>query len=82
MGKWDAGMATPTHTPAGRGFDTALCYFHHGNSYWVQKTGDMTCPVGVDLWDAHEGAAHPPRPLPVSILDAPSISMGHPSGIY
>jgi hypothetical protein len=51
-------MATPTHTPSGRGFDTALCYFHHGNSYWVQQTGDMTCPVGVDLWDAQEGAAH------------------------
>jgi hypothetical protein len=45
-------MATPTHTPHGRGFDTALCYFHHGNSYWVQGTGDKTCPVGVDLWDA------------------------------
>ena len=27
--KWDAGMATPDHTPKGRGFDTSLNYFHH-----------------------------------------------------
>ncbi len=25
--QWDSGMATPTHTPSGRGFSTALCYF-------------------------------------------------------
>ena len=31
VGKWDAGMATPTHTPHGRGYDSALCYFHHAN---------------------------------------------------
>ena len=51
-------VATPTHTPLGRGFDTCLCYFHHGNSYWDQGTGDLTCPVGIDLWDGQEGAAH------------------------
>lgn len=56
-GKWDAGMATPTHTPHGRGFDTALCYFHHDNSYWTElvgdgNAGDRNCPVnGVDLFD-------------------------------
>ena len=33
-GKWDAGMATPTHTPFGRGYDSALCYFHHGE--WLR----------------------------------------------
>ena len=46
-------MATPTHTPAGRGYDSALSYFHHANSYWVQQTGDLTCGVGVDLYDTH-----------------------------
>eukprot|EP00035_Acanthoeca_spectabilis_P003368 m.92872 g.92872 ORF g.92872 m.92872 type:complete len:439 (-) comp12086_c0_seq2:653-1969(-) len=51
VGKWDAGMATPTHTPKGRGYETSLGYFHHGNSYWSDETGDLTCPVGVDLWD-------------------------------
>lgn len=29
VGKWDAGMATPRHTPQGRGFDTSLGYFEH-----------------------------------------------------
>jgi hypothetical protein len=33
-GKWDAGMATPEHTPRGRGYDTSLIYYHHDNDYW------------------------------------------------
>ena len=57
VGKWDAGMATPTHTPEGRGFQTSLNYFHHGNNYWSQGTGDKTCPVGIDLWNAPGGGA-------------------------
>jgi len=36
VGKWDAGMATPTHTPHGRGYDTSLGYFGHGNWAWSQ----------------------------------------------
>lgn len=31
FGKWDAGMATPDHTPMGRGYQTAMHYFHHAN---------------------------------------------------
>jgi arylsulfatase I/J len=27
VGKWDLGMATPGHTPHGRGFDSSLIYF-------------------------------------------------------
>ena len=27
VGKWDAGMATPKHTPQGRGYETSLNYF-------------------------------------------------------
>ena len=50
-------MATPTHTPEGRGFQTSLNYFHHGNNYWSQGTGDKTCPVGIDLWNAPGGGA-------------------------
>lgn len=26
LGKWDAGMSTPDHTPRGRGFDSSLGY--------------------------------------------------------
>ena len=29
VGKWDVGMATPKHTPKGRGYDTSLNYFEH-----------------------------------------------------
>eukprot|EP01062_Namystynia_karyoxenos_P052672 TRINITY_DN422_c0_g2_i3.p1 TRINITY_DN422_c0_g2~~TRINITY_DN422_c0_g2_i3.p1 ORF type:complete len:569 (+),score=189.30 TRINITY_DN422_c0_g2_i3:107-1708(+) len=31
VGKWDAGMVTPHHTPQGRGYDTSLNYFGHAN---------------------------------------------------
>ena len=47
VGKWDAGMATPDHTPQGRGYDTSLGYFCHCNDYWNEN-----CGAGlVDLWD-------------------------------
>jgi hypothetical protein len=39
FGKWDAGMATPDHTPHGRGYMTALNYFHHCNDYWSMTDG-------------------------------------------
>lgn len=38
-GKWDAGMATPQHTPYGRGFETSFMYYQHANDYWNKKTG-------------------------------------------
>jgi arylsulfatase I/J len=31
VGKWDLGMATPRHTPRGRGFDQSLIYYEHKN---------------------------------------------------
>merc|ERR1719506_2867039 len=52
VGKWDAGMATPTHTPVGRGYESQLCYFHHANSYWTYGTGG-SCGVGTDLYDTN-----------------------------
>lgn len=55
-GKWDAGMATPTHTPHGRGYSSSLSYFHHGNSYWTQQTGDKTCGTLVDLYNTSQPA--------------------------
>ena len=36
VGKWDCGMATPQHTPHGRGFESSLCYFHHENDYFTR----------------------------------------------
>lgn len=42
--KWDAGMATPRHTPQGRGYDSSLAYFHHCVDYWT-LTPSIGCPV-------------------------------------
>lgn len=51
-GKWDAGMATPEHTPHGRGYQHSLHYFHHANDYWTMKAGSCKDVGGiVDLWD-------------------------------
>eukprot|EP00049_Salpingoeca_infusionum_P001522 m.48939 g.48939 ORF g.48939 m.48939 type:complete len:549 (+) comp11071_c0_seq2:65-1711(+) len=36
VGKWDAGMATPTHTPKGRGYDSSLHYFGHANWMYTE----------------------------------------------
>ncbi|EGD79285.1 hypothetical protein PTSG_12912 [Salpingoeca rosetta] len=36
VGKWDVGMATPSHTPHGRGYNTSLNYFGHANWMWNQ----------------------------------------------
>lgn len=46
IGKWDAGMATPDHTPLGRGYESWLGYFQHANDYWnegtvLQATGEI-----------------------------------------
>ena len=51
VGKWDAGMATPDHTPQGRGFDTSLNYFAHANDYYTERSGGCNKTEIVDLWD-------------------------------
>eukprot|EP00322_Chrysochromulina_rotalis_P022631 CAMPEP_0115845690 /NCGR_PEP_ID=MMETSP0287-20121206/9485_1 /TAXON_ID=412157 /ORGANISM="Chrysochromulina rotalis, Strain UIO044" /LENGTH=644 /DNA_ID=CAMNT_0003299477 /DNA_START=71 /DNA_END=2005 /DNA_ORIENTATION=- len=38
VGKWDVGMATPEHTPLGRGYDSWLGYYQHANEYWDKQT--------------------------------------------
>lgn len=54
VGKWDAGMATPDHTPKGRGFQSSLGYFHETNDYYTKVNGQclvtnytVSC---VDFW--------------------------------
>lgn len=42
VGKWDAGMATPEHTPQGRGYESWLGYFQHANDYWRKSAGLMS----------------------------------------
>ena len=58
----DAGMATPSHTPEGRGFTgSSLVYFEHMNEAWTQRVfaGGTSCtlygPDGYfisDMWDS------------------------------
>lgn len=55
VGKWDAGMATPFHTPEGRGYDTTLNYFNHKNDFWTQQDMQSECKAKVyDLWHANK----------------------------
>jgi len=56
VGKWDAGMATPQHTPRGRGFDTSLVYFNHENDYWTRQQGG--CVVNSSDPEAGHRRAH------------------------
>ena len=65
VGKWDAGMATPHHTPQGRGYDTSLTYFGHGNWMWSEtewrgseNNGQWPKEDLVDFWDTDRPAAH------------------------
>ena len=59
-------MATLDHTPRGRGYGTALSYFHHLNDEWSQTVWQQSCRVGnasvsvVDLWRAEEGKTEGP----------------------
>ena len=57
VGKWDAGMATPDHTPAGRGFQTSLGYFHHANDYFTEQENNCDGTAIVDLWNTDKPAA-------------------------
>ena len=41
IGKWDAGWATPEHTPLGRGFDSFLGFLQAENDYWSKDRGDL-----------------------------------------
>ena len=66
VGKYDLGMATHTHTPLGRGFDSSLIYFEHKNSYWDQTLMQSACEVYnpiVDLWEHNATYAGPARAL-------------------
>ena len=49
-GKWHIGLATPTHTPQGRGYNRSLVYLDGANDYWTQQTGDWCAAPTVDLW--------------------------------
>ena len=56
VGKWDAGMATPDHTPKGRGFDSSFGYFHHANDYFTETAGKCQGSNITDLWNTDSPA--------------------------
>jgi len=66
VGKWDAGMATPSHTPKGRGYDTSLNYFGHANWMYTEaewlgsynNKPDVPLPGIIDFWDTDKPASH------------------------
>jgi arylsulfatase A-like enzyme len=66
VGKWDAGITTPHHTPHGRGYDTSLTYFGHGNWMWTEAEwlgsydhqADVPSPTIIDFWDTDKPARH------------------------
>jgi len=49
-GKWHLGLATPDHTPRGRGYDQSLSYLDGANDYWTSRTGDWCSGGATDLW--------------------------------
>lgn len=65
VGKWDAGMATPDHTPLGRGFQSFYGYFTHSNDYYTKETLHLDFTYnsktfrGIDFWeDDHPAKVH------------------------
>jgi len=60
VGKWDVGMATPEHTPAGRGYDTSLIYFAHENGRWDYGVHTQ-CGRYKDLWEHGPHIHYPGR---------------------
>ena len=56
VGKWHCGLATNTHTPHGRGYNTSLNYFDAANDYWTSQFSSCldkttSLPTLTDLWD-------------------------------
>ena len=70
-------MATPDHTPQGRGYDSSLGYFCHCNDYWNEN-----CGAGlVDLWDTDRlvpSMSHPLRFLFFCLLEETVIVCADP----
>jgi arylsulfatase B len=67
-------MATPEHTPSGRGYESWLGYFHHANDYYTETlTGGSTVVTDVcgrelgldlvDLWSSGPAGSGPARHL-------------------
>ncbi len=63
VGKWDVGMATPRHSPAARGYQSWLGYWHHSNDYWAQTEQACNGQPVRDLWRINSTYSGPARDL-------------------
>ena len=54
------GMATPKHTPEGRGYLSTLNYWSHKNDFWTEVSDQNGCgSVIKDLWQSNATASGP-----------------------
>ncbi|CAE7809067.1 ARSB [Symbiodinium necroappetens] len=49
VGKWDVGIATPQHSPKGRGYETWYGFYGHANDYWHATIGLTSAEGSVDV---------------------------------
>eukprot|EP01046_Picozoa_sp_COSAG06_P036384 COSAG06_NODE_4006_length_4669_cov_3.911160_6_plen_80_part_00 len=51
-------MATPKHTPNGRGYSSTLNYWTHKNDFWTMISAQDSCSQPItDLWQSN--VTHP-----------------------
>ena len=54
------GMATPKHTPEGRGYLSTLNYWSHKNDFWTEVSDQNGCGSQIkDLWQSNATASGP-----------------------
>jgi arylsulfatase B len=63
-GKHHLGLATPAHTPAGRGFEQSQIYFDGANDYWTQIGETCGSTSVTDLWITGNGTNDKPYGYP------------------
>jgi arylsulfatase I/J len=74
-GNWHNGVATPSHTPQGRGYDTSLHYFDAANDYYTQSylhpcKGENTNLI--DFWNTDKPANKQNNPSDCSQTHQPN----------
>lgn len=58
-GKWHVGLATPSHSPAGRGFEQSEIYFDGANDFFTQIGETCGGQSVTDLWITGNGTTNP-----------------------
>jgi arylsulfatase I/J len=69
-------MATPRHTPKGRGFDSSLIYFHHTEDPWIQMENGCGNPPEAEEAGIEGNPNNTVRDL---WAEQPDETFGHPA---